>query len=147
MIWRKPDSAGKKIQWNINHKGRYTYGVHENCPIFKTPHASVHLRPNFFHPFDLGYPISDELPPLQMITNQLQENIIQGWLLYAIRSFLQVGFRFQYQPINFVWLSFHFFSFSLNSDIACPSSWLYTLVCAVFRQYQEMSFICIYSHF
>ena len=46
---------------------------------------------------------------LQIITNQLKENIIQGWLSYVIKSFLQVGFRFQYQPINLVWLSFDFF--------------------------------------
>ena len=50
-------------------------------------------------------------PPL-MITNQLKENIIQGWLLYVIESFLEVGFRFQYQLINLAWLSFDFFSFS-----------------------------------
>ena len=30
----------------------------------------------------------------QMINNQLKENIIQGWLLHVIRSFLQVGFVF-----------------------------------------------------
>ena len=34
--------------------------------------------------------------PLQMITNQLKGNIIQGWLLYDIMSFIQVGFHFQY---------------------------------------------------
>ena len=50
-------------------------------------------------------------PPLQMITNQLKENIIQGWLLRVIRPFLQVGFRFQYQLINLIWLSLDFFSF------------------------------------
>ena len=48
--------------------------------------------------------------------NQLKENIIQGWLLYVIRSFLQVDFRFQYQLINLVWLSFDFFSFSWTSS-------------------------------
>ena len=44
-------------------------------------------------------------PPLQMITNQLKDNIIRGWILYVIRSFLQVGFRFQSQLINLVCLS------------------------------------------
>ena len=77
----------------------------------RPPTPFVHLRPKFFHPFDLERPISND-SPLQMITNQLKEKIIQGWLLYVIRSFLQVGFRFQYQPINLVWLSFDFFSFS-----------------------------------
>ena len=32
-----------------------------------------------------------------MITSQLKENITQGWLLYVIRSFLQVGLCFQYR--------------------------------------------------
>ena len=42
---------------------------------FKTTTPLVHLRSKFFYPFDLGCPISNE-PPLQMITNQLQDNII-----------------------------------------------------------------------
>ena len=54
----------------------------------------------------------------QVITNQWKENIIQAWLLYVIRSSLQIGFRFQYQLINFIWLSlplpvFPFYFFSL----------------------------------
>ena len=51
-------------------------------------------------------------PPLQMTAHQLKENVIEGWLLYLVRSFLQFGFRFQYQLINLVWLSSDFFSFS-----------------------------------
>ena len=58
------------------------------------------------HPLDLGHPISKEAPaPLQILTNQLKRKIILGWLLYVLRSFLQVGFRFHYQLINLVWLS------------------------------------------
>ena len=53
--------------------------------------------------------------PLQMITNQFKDNIIQRWLLYVIRSFLQVGFRFQYQPINLFWFSFDFNLFSWSA--------------------------------
>ena len=83
--------------------GWYTYIVHYKCPIFKTPHPLVHLRPEFFHPLDLGRPIPKEPPfSLQVITNPLKENIIQEWLLYVIRSFLQVDFHFQYQLINLV---------------------------------------------
>ena len=52
-----------------------------------------------FPPHDLGRSISNK-PPSLMITNQLKEHIIQRGLLYVIRSFLQVGFRFQYQLIN-----------------------------------------------
>ena len=39
----------------------------------------------------------------------IKKNIIQEWLLYVIRPFFQTGFRFQYQLINLVWLSFDFF--------------------------------------
>ena len=56
-------------------------------------------------------PISNDPHPfLQMITNQLKENIIQRWLLYVTKSFLQVSFHFQYQLINLAWLFFDFFS-------------------------------------
>ena len=114
----------------------------------RPPTPLVHLRPKLFHPLDLGRPISDEPPLPQMTTNQLKENIIQGWLLHVIRSFLQVGFRFFfYQLINLVWLSFDFFSFNWSLINISPSSWLYSLVCAVIQRYQEMSFICNYSHF
>ena len=37
----------------------------------------IHPRLKFFHLLDLGRTISNE-PPLQMITNQLKENMIQG---------------------------------------------------------------------
>ena len=81
----------------------------------RPPIPVVHIRPKHFHPLDLGRPISNEpspLPTLQMKTNGLKEKIIQGWLFYFIRSFFQIGFRSQYQLINFVWLSFDFFSFT-----------------------------------
>ena len=47
---------------NISYKGQYTYDVHEKCLLFKTHHPPpplVHLRPKFFHPLDLGRPISN----------------------------------------------------------------------------------------
>ena len=69
----------------------------------RPPTPFVHLRPKFFHLLDLGRSISNEppsLPPLQTISNQLKENIILGWLLYVVKSFFQVSFRFQYQLIN-----------------------------------------------
>ena len=56
-------------------------------------------------------------PSPQTVTNQLKENIIQGWLLYVIRYFLQVGFRFSYQRINLVWLFFDFSLFSWSLTI------------------------------
>ena len=69
------------------------------------------------------------LLPLQMITSQLKENIIQGWILYVIRSILQIGFRFQYQLISLVSLSFNFFSFSWSLSI-CFFVALYSCACS-----------------
>ena len=103
--------------------------------------------------------------PFQTITNQLKGNIVLGWLLYVIRSFLHVDLRFQYQLINLVWLSIDFFSF--NWSQSCPQnnfkksfsssysekmhwdqgwaeaslstfSWMYILVCAVVQKYHQM---------
>ena len=81
------------------------------------PTSLVQLRPKFFHPLDFQTPNfkRNSLPlPLQIMTNQLKENIIQGWLLHDIRSFLQVGFCSQYQLTNLVWLSIDFYLFSWN---------------------------------
>ena len=65
----------------------------------------------------LGRQISNEYPHLQMITKQLKGNIILGWLLYFIKSFFQVGFRFQHQLIiNLVWFSIDFSSFSWSQS-------------------------------
>ena len=58
---------------------------------FSRPPTPNHLSSKFFHPLDTG-------------CFQLKENIIQGRLLYVIRSFLQVGFCFQYQPINLLFI-------------------------------------------
>ena len=138
------------MAWNgsSQRKGWYTYEVHENCSVFKTPNPACLSASKILLRLDLVGLISDnELLSLQMITNQLKESIIQGWLLYIIRTFLQVSFRFQYQSINLVWLSFDFFSFSWSLTIISSSSWSYTLVCAVAQKYQEVSFIYNYSHF
>ena len=52
-------------------KGWYTYDVHENYPIFKTPPALlVHLRPDFFPSLDLGRPILNQPPPHSPNDNQ-----------------------------------------------------------------------------
>ena len=74
----------------------------------------VHLRPKFFHSRDHGRPVSNK-PPLQTITNQLKENIIQRGLRDA--SFRSAFFRYQYQLINIVWLYFELFSFSWSLPI------------------------------
>ena len=67
-------------------------------------------------------------PPLQMITNQLKENIIQEWLLYVIKSFFQVDFRFQYQLFHLVWLSYDFFKFNWSLSICFFVACLYSCV-------------------
>ena len=136
------------------YKGWYTYDVYENSPIFKIPHPLVYARPKFFHPLDLGRPISNETPlSIHLITNQLKENIIPGWLLYIINSFLQVGFRSQYQLINLVWLSFDFFSFSWSLTI-CFFVPLYFCVCScpiisrnfhVFSTFFVINLFCLHN--
>ena len=104
----------------------------------------AHLRPTFFHLFDLGPPVSNELP-LQMINNQLKENIIQRWILYVIRSYLQVGLFFF--SINSLILSgFPLTSFHLTEALLSAFSWPYTLVVAAVQKYREMTFVYNYSH-
>ena len=100
-------------------KGWYTYDVHENCPIFKTPllhppcPATSKILPT---PWPWTSNFKRNPLPLQMITKQLKRNVILGWLLYVIRSFLQFGFPFQYQLINFVRLSIDFVLFSWSQS-------------------------------
>ena len=79
-----------------------------------------------------------------MITNQFKGNIIQRWLSYVIRSFLQVGFRFQYQLINFVWLLFDFFSFSWSFNI-CFSVALYSCVCSCPKISQNVFYLHLFT--
>ena len=70
---------------------------------------------NFYTHLTLDIQFQTNPPPSpngNQITNHWKENIIQGWLLYIIRSFLQVSFCFHYQLINLVWLSIDFFPFS-----------------------------------
>ena len=108
----------KEVSCNIIAiKGRYTQDVHENCPNFKTPHPPCLAVINSSTPMTLDAQFQTNSPPLHMITNQLKENTILGWLLYVFRPFLQVGFRFQYQfNINLVWLSINFSLFSWSQS-------------------------------
>ena len=60
-------------------KGWYTYDVHENCLIFKTPHLPYPSTSKILQP---PWPWTSNFKPihtfpLQMITNQLKENISQ----------------------------------------------------------------------
>ena len=77
-----------------------------------------------------------------MITNQLKENIIQGWLLYVIRSFLQVAFVFSFNSL--ILSSFPLPFFHLAETSLCFLVPLYSYVCS-YPKYHEMSFIHNYS--
>ena len=83
---------------------------------------------NFYTHLTLDIQFQTNPPPSpngNQITNHWKENIIQGWLLYIIRSFLQVSFCFHYQLINLVWLSIDFFPFSWSQPR--PQSWFIKL--------------------
>ena len=84
---------------------------------FHNPHPSCPSTSKILPPLNLGRPISNEPSPSLNDSQSVKKNIIQRWLLYVNRSFLKVGFRFQYQLINFAWLSFDFFSFSRSLTI------------------------------
>ena len=103
--------------------------------------SKILLLPSFWtFNFKLPFPL-----PFLKTTNQLKENIVQRWLLYVTRSFLHVGFCFQYQLINLIWLCFDFFPFSWSLTICFP--WLHALVCAVVQKNRKVFFIYNYSSF
>ena len=111
-------------------QGWYRYDGHESCPIFRIPVPPYPSMSEIFPP-PWSWTFNFKRTPsfFQIITSQLKKNIIQGWLLYVIRSFLQVSFRFQYQLNNIVWLPFDFFLFSLILTI-CFFVALYPRVCS-----------------
>ena len=99
-------------------------------------------------PLDLGRPISNK--PFQMITNQLKVNIIQGWLLYVIRSGLSFRSAFVFNINSLIFSGFRltFFAFiwsksrqSWTEPALCTFSWHYILVCEVVQKYHEMLFL------
>ena len=98
---------------------------------------------NLFTPLTLDVQFQ-MIPPLQIIINQLKENIIQGWLLYVIRSFLQLAFV---SSINSLILSgFLLTSFHLAEASRSPFSWLYGLVSANVQKYHEMNtYLYVYT--
>ena len=91
-------------------------------PPFLPPPLSSYVQ-NFSNLLTLDVQFQTKPPvpfPLETIRNQLKGNIILGWLLCIIRSFLQVRSRFECQLINPVWLSIDFLSF--NWSQCCPQS-------------------------
>ena len=112
----------------------------------RLPTPLVHLRPKFFHPVDLGRPISTDplSPPLQIITIQLKENITQGWLCMLSGPSSRSAFVFNFNSL--ILSGFPLTNFHLAEAGLCTFSWLYALACAVVQKYHEMSFICNHSH-
>ena len=125
--------------------------IYQNCPIFKTSHLLAHLRPKFFHPLDLGRPISNEpllLLPLQIMTNQLKENIIKDDYYMSSGPSFRSAFIFSINSL--ILPGFSLTSFHLTKASLSAFSWHYTLVCAAVQKYHEMSFIIIHifsTHF
>ena len=79
----------------------------------RPPTPLVHLCPKFFRPLELGCPNEP------LLTNQLKENIIQGWLLLVMTSF------------------------HVNEVSVSAFSWLYSLTCAVVQKYQICTFLVL----
>ena len=82
----------------------------------RAPTPLVHLRPKFFHPLDLGCPISNEAPsPIDKQSIKRKHNPSMTFICYQVLPSGRFScFHFQYQFINIVWLSFNLFSFSCS---------------------------------
>ena len=137
------------------------------------PPLSSSVQNSLSSPIDLGRP---KRPPklfhLQIITNQFKENIIQGWLLHVIRSFLRSDFILSINslilsgfPLTFIHLAEATLVLgAILKNSSSPSSynekmcwvqewgeaslsaflWLYVLVCTVVQKYHKMIFIYYY---
>ena len=64
----------------------------------------------------------------------LDQDLPSGWLSFSGSTYLILS-------------AFPLISFLLGEASLSDFSWLYTLVCAVVQNYDEMSFIYNYSHF
>ena len=121
----------------------------------RSPPLSSHLQ-NSSTPLVLDVQLQTKPPP----SPNDNQSIKRKYNPRIIRSFLQVGFCFQYQLINLVWLSVDFFSFSWSqshphsnfkklkilfspssynekthwsqswAEVSSTFSWLYILVCS-----------------
>ena len=118
--------------------------IHENSFIFKTPHPPCPSTSKILGPpwrwtsnFKQTSPSSS---PLQMITNKLKENIIQGWLWgSSLRS------TFVFSISSLILPGFPLISFHLAEALLL--AFFVALYSAFFRKYHEMSFIYKYLHF
>ena len=123
----------------------YTFMTSMKIVQFSTlPNPHVHQRPKFFHPLDLGRPISNE-PPSSSNDNQsikrkhnpkmtimLPGPSFRSTFVFSINSLMLPGF-----PLA---------SFHLAEALLSAFLWLYTLVCAVAQKILRNVFYS-YSHF
>ena len=154
--------------WQVEVATAYCGWVHSDTPftwrLLSHNYVQLKLKIVQFSRLPLPCPSTSKIPPpcwpwmsnfkrknpppsspLQMITNELKEYIIQGWLLYVIRPSFRSVFVFS---INSLILSgFPLTSFHLADTSLSAFSWLYTLAFAVVRKHHEMSLIYNYSHF
>ena len=91
----------------------------------RLPTLLVELCPKFFHLLDLGRSVSNNLPPRPSPNDnqsiKRKHNPRMTIICYQVRSFLQVGFCFQYQLSNLS--GFLLTSFHLALANLCPQSY------------------------
>ena len=98
-----------------------------------------------FPPFCLWGSNFKRMPPLQIITNQLKVNIIKGWLLYVIKSFIQVGFRFHSLILSgFPLTSFHPLWFLFIKPHYLPFLGLYSCMCSCPKILQNVFYLQLF---
>ena len=104
-------------------------------PPSPCPSSSKILQPPWPWPFFLS-----EVAPPSPNYNQFIKRKHNPRVNIRSKTFLQVGFHFQYQLINLLWISFDFLSFSWSFTI-CYFVALYSCVCSC----QICSIIHIFS--
>ena len=110
--WSKIQSPIKMAVGQHQRKNHHIGTSMKVGQFSRPPTLLIQLRSKCFCPLVIGRPVSNDPPPLPIITNQLKENLIRGLLLHVIRSFLQVGLCSQYQliiksgfPLTFIHLA------------------------------------------
>ena len=91
------------------------------------PPLFIHVQNSLPPTLDLGRPISNE-SSLQMISNQLKENIIQGWLYMLSCQSFRSAFVFSINSLILPGLPL--ISFHLAEPSLSAFWWLYTSVCS-----------------
>ena len=127
-LWREKKKCTNCIQIRDD-----THVTSMKIAQFSRPSSPlVQLRPKFFHALELDVqfqtPPSPPTPPLPPpplsphphSPNDIKGNIILGWLLNVVRSFLQADFRFQFSTNSLILSGFLFTSFHLTEANLFP---------------------------